>query len=351
MPDIVLLSLPFAAGIAAGGISPAPIPVASAAFGLALASLATAAVLKGRDAAAVCLLFFFLGALRSLSGNIFYVSQGVNLGSGALEKLSSLIRDIPFRHGDTTALLTALFTGRRDLLSRGLTGAFRDAGAAHILALSGLHLGVIYLIISKLLKFLGNSRTALALRSAAALALCFFYAFMTGASPSIIRALIFIALNEAARHFPGRRKSAAGIWCASLMIQLLIKPAVIASTGFQLSYLAMLGIILLFPKLREWYPAQGGSRYDIMRKAWNAMALTLSCQIFTAPLVWLRFHSFPKYFLLTNLIALPLTEMLIFGGSACIALSAMKICPRFLTEAVDILASLLAGALATIADM
>ena len=187
-------------------------------------------------------------------------------------------------------------------------------------------------------------------RSGLIIAACTFYALMTGASPSTVRALLFISLNEILRHFPGRKKSPIAIWCCALLIQLAACPWVISSLGFQLSYLAMLGIFLLFPKLDAWFPSEG-RRKGPVKWIWSSMALSISCQVFTAPLVWLHFRTFPKHFLLTNLIALPLTSFLMFGAVACLALSAFGICPAWLVWTVDTLAGALQYCLSIIADL
>ena len=168
-----------------------------------------------------------------------------------------------------------------------------------------------------------------------------------------MRAFIFITLAEIARNCPGRRRKGVNIWCTALLLQLCIKPSVISSIGFQLSYLAMLGTFTLFPILRDWYPSAGPAkdRWHPMRRMWEAMALSISCQAFTGPLVWLRFHTFPKFFLLSNLISLPLTEVLIVGGLACYGLEALKISPHLLTRAVDWVSELLCSSLETIASI
>jgi len=137
---------------------------------------------------------------------------------------------------------------------------------------------------------------------------------MTGASPSLVRAFLFILFHELSRHMPGRRVRPQNVFCAALTLQLAVTPAVVRSLGFQLSYLAMLGIIVLFPRIEAWYPA--GVRFDPFRRIWSAVAIAVSCQAFTAPLVWIRFHTFPKYFLLTNLAALPLTEGFLLSALA-----------------------------------
>ena len=354
--DIVTASIPYVAGVAAAAAVGAG-PVAGAALLAAAAGcMAAITVSKKRNTVLVALLFLLLGAfswsaqsLWSAGGNSPFGLTPPPLRGGPPAAISR----IPFPHQRTNALLRALLTGKRDLMDRATTVAFRKAGASHILALSGLHLGIIYLIISRLLFFLGKSRRASILRSALIVALCGAYALATGAGPSIVRAFIFITLAEIARNCPGRRRSGANIWCTALLIQLCVRPSVISSVGFQLSYLAMLGTFTLFPVLRDWYPSAGPKkdRWNPIRRMWEAMALSISCQVFTAPLVWLRFHTFPKYFLLANLISLPLTEALMVGGLVCIGLEAIKISPRFLTRAVDWISELLCSSLETIASI
>jgi len=365
--DIVLISVPFVAGVGTAALAGAPQLTAAVALTGAAACFAACTAKQGRTLFLMALLFFCLGAFCMSSAALIPVAGGIpppggkefwerprggSIPSGALSGLSELIARIPFAHPETNALLRALLTGQRDLLERETVAAFRAAGASHILALSGLHLGIVYLIIGTLLKILGNSPAAFAVRSAISVALCGFYTVMTGASPSTVRAFIFITLNEIARNAPGRRSSPLGVWCTAAMLQLTFRPGVISSPGFQLSYLAMLGIFILFPVLKSWYPASGHGRdrFDLMHRIWNAMALTISCQIFTAPLVWIRFHTFPRYFLLTNLLALPLVEVLMAGGVACTAFEAAGIRLSFLTEATDWISGTLTRVLRTIAS-
>ena len=350
--DIVIASLPFVGGVAAAAALGAGPAAGALCLAAAAACIAGIAVSRRRNAALVALLFLCLGAFSWSSRNGgSLASAGTPLEGREIAATSTTT--IPFPHPRTGALLRALLTGKRDQLDRETTAAFRKAGASHILALSGLHLGIIYLIISRLLFFLGKSRRAVAARSVIIVGICGAYTAATGAGPSIVRAFIFITLAEIARNCPGRRRKGVNIWCAALLLQLCIKPSVISSIGFQLSYLAMLGTFTLFPILRDWYPSAGPAkdRWHPMRRMWEAMALSISCQAFTAPLVWLRFHTFPKYFLLANLISLPLTEALITGGLACIGLEAIKISPRFLARAVDWISELLCSSLETIASI
>lgn len=351
---IVLLSVPFTAGVAVA----AALRLGPAAGALCLAGAAGCFVaiarLKGRSILAAALLFVFLGALSwSAAGPPSGGHSTHGYTERSLREFSAIISRVPFPHPATRALLRALFTGQRDLLDRSTVRSFRAAGASHILALSGLHLGIIYLILSKILSFLGNSRTAWIVRSALTVLCCGFYTLMTGAGPSIVRAFLFIAISEIARNCPGRRKPPLNVWCTALLLQLAAKPSVITSPGFQMSYMAMLGIFVLLPILKGWYPSAGAAadRWDPFHRIWDAMALAISCQAFTAPLAWIHFHSFPKYFLLSNIVSLPLTTALMFSGTACIAAESMGIRPHILICLTDWLAETLRQSLAIIAGM
>ncbi|MBR5076694.1 MAG: ComEC/Rec2 family competence protein, partial [Bacteroidales bacterium] len=193
------------------------------------------------------------------------------------------------------------------------------------------------------LAWTGRSRAATLLRSLLSVVAAAFYLAMTGASPSLVRAFLFIVFNELSRLLPGRRRRPLNVFCAALTVQLAASPTVVRSLGFQLSYLAMLGICVLFPRLEAWYPQ--GSRRDPVRRIWSAVALTLSCQVFTAPLVWIRFRSFPKFFLLTNLIALPLTE----GFVLCSLPALLPGCPDGIKSLADALGQALISFLQAVA--
>ena len=272
-------------------------------------------------------------------------------------RMQNIIDSIPFSSAQTNALLKALLTGERSTLSPELTEAFRDSGASHILALSGLHLGIIYGIFSKVLFFMGNSMAGRRMRSAVIVILCGFYTLATGAGPSIVRAFIFIFLGEAAR-MTGRLHSLRQLLMASLLIQVIIDPLSVRSVSFQLSYAAMAGIAFIYPWLRDFWPSGeagddscGRALVRAMRWIWNSAALSISCQLATGPLAYLYFGTFPQHFLLTNLISLPLTGFIIPCALASLVLSGLGWCPTFMISVTEWLVSLLTWSLEVIASM
>ena len=390
--DIVSLTFPFAAGVALAQYFLSGVPSISLLLqaALALTALLMFLEISGclRGKAWYMLLFLALGMFCGIlptgpglldvfstaggtmpAGGLFGESQalypsgdGMSVFERALGRTIALVRSLPFAHEKTGALLQALLTGSKEALSRDTIVAFRTAGASHILALSGLHLGVIYLLLGRVMSVFGNGRIMMAARSAVIVSVCAFYAIMTGASPSIVRALLFIGINELMRFFPDRCKTPISVWCCALMIQLCLSPEVIRSVGCQLSYLAMLGIFTLFPVLDGWYDAspntaplrQGKDRKRTtgpMRWIWSSMALSISCQLFTAPLVWVVFGTFPRYFLLTNLLVLPLVSALMPFAIVSATLFALGICPDVLLDLTDFFATLLLSVISIIAEL
>ncbi len=341
--DIAGISVPFAAGVAAGAfLCPhlsGRLPYITSSILLTLICLTTLSVRfnKLSDQRIVFAgIFIIAGIFCSLNYSIAsgipeYDSELIgSTAAKAVEHLRAVIDAIPFPSETTGPLVKALLTGDKSDLTKEITGIFRDSGASHILALSGLHLGVLYLILARLTSPLGNSPWARKLRYSLIIVAALFYSIMTGATPSIIRAFLFITINETARLL-GRKREPVRVLLAALTIQLALKPDVVKSVGFQLSYMAMAGIFLLYPTLERIYPASSDtkwSKFNPFRKIWNAAMLSISCQIFTGPIAWHYFHTFPKYFIMTNLIALPLTSAIMTISVVTIALSFFGICPE-----------------------
>ena len=353
---IEILSVSFTAGIVAGAMLPGTglwLPSALLAT-LCLPFFFYRPLLRLPRERAVPLLAFAFSLLgifcawNSAQPGIPFHGPLETLALEATEGLRKFIDSVPFRDPGTAPLLRALLTGDRSGLSADTVAIFRRSGASHLLALSGLHIGIIYLIFDRLTRVLGRSPAARKVRFALVILGAGFYTLATGAGPSIVRAFLFIAISETLRLLE-RPRQAVRVLCLALLIHLVITPEAIRSVGFQLSYLAMAGIFLVYPLLEKWYPAS--PRWDPCRKVWNMAALTLSCQLFTAPLVWVRFHSFPRYFLLTNLLAIPATTALMGTALLTLTLQALGLCPALLLTTTDSLSRLLLWILTVIASL
>lgn len=237
---------------------------------------------------------------------------GGNFAS-VMDRMCSVMDGIPQWEARSKAVAKALLLGERSGLGHELTDAFRAAGASHLLALSGMHMSIIYLTVRYMLVILGNGFTARKLRSAAIILLTGMYAMLCNTGPSLWRAWIFILLHEAGVIFE-RPQPASHIFLAALTLHLAASPADIVKVGFQLSYLAVAGIVFLWPMVREWMDSA----------IWRMASLSICCQITTGPVAWLYFGTFPRYFLMTNMTAAPLMSITM---ACCIAAAALSLMP------------------------
>ena len=300
----------------------------------------------------ICLSTLFCGTFIGLNGLELQISDIAS--DGPLSKAASrcgralkgLIEDIPFRNESTGGIITALLTGNRESIPPEIIQAFRDSGASHILALSGLHLGIIYMIIAKALSIIGNGRRTRILRSVLIIAFCGFYTLATGAGASITRAFIFIALKEIA-DMMGRSAKLEHVLAASLMLHLAFAPTSVMEIGFQLSYAAMFGITYIYPRLKGIWK----NNWIGIRNIWNSAALSISCQLTTGPLAYYYFGTVPKYFLLTNLLAAPIAGVVITAALVTVAMTAIGFCPPILIMTTEWLTTAMTDILKIIASM
>lgn len=368
--DIAGFALPFAAAVTAAGYFGSPIGnshIISTSVALILTAFPMLILMHPRhfkmNGISIRILIALLGlgtgvlcAMRAhasvissidMNGILHKAAHGFGLG------MQEAIDSIPFKDERTGAILKALITGERSDIPRDVTEAFRNSGAAHILSLSGLHLGIIYGALRKTTGWTGNSPSAVIVRSAITVTVCGFYTLATGAGDSIVRALLFIAIGEAAR-LTGRYRSTGSVLFAALIIQLTISPESARSAGFQLSYAAMAGIAFIFPWLKSLWPEDDDAgRYGLpaLRWIWNSVAMSIACQLTTGPIVYAYFGTFPQYFLLTNLIAVPLTGIILPVALITLILSVSGLCPSFLISVTEGLTCLLTWSLDVIASM
>ena len=350
------ISIPYAAGAAVSALlfGTASTYTYAVAFLLPTVAAILLLTLFRRDSVPSYVLLYFLAGVFShccatLAADIAPVwsSPVSRIAASAAGRLKESIDALDLGDPERNALLKALLTGDRSGLTKELTATFRAAGASHILALSGLHIGIIYSILARITGLFGNGIMVARLRSGLLVSAAAFYTVMTGAAPSLVRAFLFILLSEIARNLPERKRDPARILHCALLIQLVMNPRAISDLGFQLSYLAVFGIVYIMPRLTTWYPT--GPRFDPLKRIWDLCALSISCQCMTAPLVWLRFRSFPQYFLITNLLAMPITTAAIGTGLFCLATGTH--CPSIALRACGQCVSLLVYVLEVIASL
>ena len=203
---------------------------------------------------------------------------------------------------------SALLIGDRNHIQPNTKKAFSSAGTMHILAVSGLHVGIIYLLFAQLLKFI-RGKWATIIKTFLLLSVLWSYAMITGLSPSVVRAAAmfsFFVIGKAIN----RHAEVLNIVCVSLALLLIIDPSLLFSVGFQLSYSAVIAIVIVYP----WIYKRLIFKNWILDKVWSISCVSICAQIGTLPLVIFYFHQFPNYFLFSNLLVIPLVPLLIISG-------------------------------------
>ena len=233
--------------------------------------------------------------------------------------------------GDELAVLQSLAIGDKSGLTRDLRAAYRGSGAMHLLALSGLHVGLIYALLVRLLAPLGGYRTARLFRSFIILGSLWTYAVITGLSASISRAVLMITFYELSGFLTGGRDGLTALF-ASAFLLMLFRPEAPRDIGFQLSYTAVLSILLLHPRLKGMLQ----SRSRLLTRVWELLSVSLCCQATCGVLAWWYFGTFPHYFLVTALLAIPLATAVMYSIAATLATTAAAALLPFLTPLADI---------------
>ncbi len=209
------------------------------------------------------------------------------------------------------AIAAALVLGVTDGLDNDLLHAYAATGAMHVLAVSGLHVGIIYLILLAVLKPLNKYKWGKWMLAVVSIAVLWLYAFVTGLSPSVLRAVTmfsFVAIARPAQAGTNIYNTLA----ASAFCLLVYNPYLIMSVGFQLSFLAVLGIVAIQPMIYQWWEPHSW----LLEKVWGITCVSIAAQIATFTLGLLYFHQFPNYFLFSNLFVIPGSFVVLLSGLA-----------------------------------
>jgi competence protein ComEC len=209
--------------------------------------------------------------------------------------------------GDEFAVLAALTLGYTNDLQPDLRSGYAAAGVMHILALSGLHIGIVYVVIAFLLGFLNKTQRQKVIKSLIIILFLWAFAFLTGLSASVIRATLMCTFVAIATCFE-RKSQIYNTIFMSMLAMLLVNPQYLYNVGYQLSYAAVLSIIFFKPVLDKMY--KPASKFT--KIGWNTFSVSLAAQIGTTPFTLYYFQQFPNYFLITNLIAIPIATFVIY---------------------------------------
>ena len=233
-----------------------------------------------------------------------------------------------------SAILTAFVTGSKESIGKSTKETFRSSGAAHLLALSGLHVGILFMILNRITALFSLTLAARRMRVLVVVGCTAAFLAITGFIPSLARAIIMAAICSIAKVW-GYRIARAETLVITAFLLICYNPQVVASIGFQLSFAAMAGIMLIMPTLSEslkrvmerWRGRGMASRIIswCAERIATPLLLTISCQITTLPLCLYYFQSFSNYYLITNLIAIPVVAITLYMLTAALAIDALAL--------------------------
>ena len=215
-------------------------------------------------------------------------------------------------------IVNAMILGIRDDLDSELYQAYSSAGAVHILSVSGLHVGILFQVLTLLLGFLAKRPRGKLLMAGLQLTILWFYALVTGFSPPVLRSAAMFTMVILA-NASGRQQQLPNTLGASAFFILCFDPYALFSAGFQLSYLAVAGISAWQSSLYQSFTF----RNRWANRLWELTAVALVAQLITFPLGVFYFHQFPTYFLLANPIVIVMSEILLPLAMAVLAFSWM----------------------------
>ncbi len=227
-------------------------------------------------------------------------------------------------------LAEALLIGYKDDLDKNLVQAYTNTGVVHIIAISGLHLGLIYWLLALLLKPLALKKSTRWLQPIIIIAGLWFFALLTGAQPSILRSAVMFTCIVLAQSI-SRKSSIYNTLAFSAFILLCYNPFWLWDIGFQLSYAAVLSIVIFFRPVYNLLYVKN----KLLDALWKMNAVTIAAQLLTLPLSIYHFHQFPLHFLLTNFVAVPLSSLILLGEILLCSIYFIPVVAAFLGKVLN----------------
>ena len=227
-------------------------------------------------------------------------------------------------------VLAALVLGYTQEIENDLTAAYAAAGVTHVLSVSGMHVGLIYVLLTYALSWLGVGPKARGLRAFVLLAFLWFYALLTGLSPAVLRAATMLSLIVIGKAWK-KQENTINTVAASAFLLLLMNPWLLYDVGFQLSYLAVCGIVFIHPYIYDWFSPEP----FWLDQIWSLVSVSLAAQITTCIPAMYYFHQFPLLFLITNVLVIPLSTLIIYGGIALLACAPFPFIAKYVGLALD----------------
>jgi len=240
----------------------------------------------------------FLGMVTKISPLLYFR----RLRASIIQRLPSLgIED------KNLAVFSALTLGYKGLLDPDTRNDFVAAGAMHVLAVSGLHVGIVYLVVAFMVGLHDKQKRFVKQRAILVIILLWLYAFITGLPPSVFRATVMFCFVVGAK-VVRRQVNIYNSIAASAFVLILIQPKIVYDIGFVLSYLAVISIVYFQPKIYGWISPQGW----LLQKVWALTSVSIAAQIATTPVSVAVFGQFPTYFWLSNIVVILLATIILY---------------------------------------
>lgn len=244
-------------------------------------------------------------------------------GSVSIRRLGYQVRDYcieVFRkhglQGEEFAVASAMILGFEDELNPQIISYFSASGAMHLLSVSGLHIAFVYIILTFLLKPLRRFKWGSKAEFVITVFVLWFYAIVTGFSPPVLRSAMMFSFAVYAKTF-NKKLNMFNVCATAALFILVVQPLALFDVGFQLSFMALVSILLVQPFLSEFYH----SKHVLIQKTWELIAVSIAATVLTLPFTFYYFHQFPNYFLLVNLLVIPLSTVLLYLGFAALIFS------------------------------
>jgi competence protein ComEC len=233
--------------------------------------------------------------------------------------------------GDAYAVVAAMSLGDKSALTRNLKDTYSVSGASHVLALSGLHLGIIYILFSL---FLPRRRWP-ALSQLVIILFIWAFVFLVGMSVSVVRSAVMLTVYGLLS-IGNRDKMSINALAFTAIVMLMWNPSWLFDVGFQMSFMAVLAILLFVPLLEDVFSAEYLMEHRWIKRIWGLVTVSCSAQLGVAPLIAFYFGRFSTYFLLTNFIVIPAAMVILWLSIVVLVFPSLAYILLYIVELLNI---------------